>query len=141
MSDERATFHLELEYLESRERELKARLESQAERDPASVQSIETITMERVCALAEKMLAILRQAGTPALTTAWSTAFVDWRRAQEGLEVLIAQLRPRAEELTADDIQSLDGARYRLDDAAEHFERVHAQVVAWFYERAIGGEA
>jgi len=141
MSDERATFHLELEYLDARERELKSRLESKAASDPEAVEPVETITMERVCALAEKMLAILRQAGTPALTTAWSTAFIDWRRAQEGLEMLITQLRPRAEELNADDVQSLDTARDRLDDAAEQFERVHAQVVAWFYDRAIGSEA
>jgi hypothetical protein len=140
MSDERATFHLELEYLDARERELKARLESKAAANAGTVQPVEAITMERVCALAEKMLAILRQAGTPALTTEWSTAFVDWRRAQEKLEMLITQLRPRADELTGDDMQSLDSARDRLDDAAEHFERVHAQVVAWFYEQAIGGE-
>src|SRR5262245_29813553 len=135
MSDDQPALHAELEYLHARERELDDSPEPGATVAQAGMRTSEPIRMDRVCALAEKMIALLRWAGDPTLEAAWSGSFLEWQRAQEQLETLIARLRSLPEELTTDDLRALNDVRERLDDATEHFERVHAQTVAWFDRR------
>jgi hypothetical protein len=73
----------------------------------------------------------LRRSGNAPLATRWAGAYDNWRQASVRHGEVFSSLQSKSA-LTEQEAALLTSLSDAVNDAEEHFERVHGEVTAWF---------